>query len=177
MRTFPARISRRPRPAGFTVVELVLVLMLLGVILLLGIPAFQNLLQNTLQAEAGRLAGVIRLLRNEAVLTRSTYRLLLDLRQGAYSVQRLDDAGAYRDVTDPRVLAPHALPTQVKVVALTLLGRTYRPDEPEPLPVQVDSSGYLDPFLLWLTHGDEDFTLRVSGFTGKVELLDGHVER
>lgn len=178
MRISPARTSRaRGRGRGFTLVELLLVLSLMAVIMLFALPSFQNLLQGTLQQEAGRLAGVIRLLRNEAVLTHTTYRLMLDLKGGRYFVQQQDAEGSYHEIADPRVLAAHTLPRDLRLVDLTLLGRTYRTDETEPLPVLVDPSGYLDPFLLRFTHGDEDYTLRVAGFTGRVELVPGHVAR
>ena len=178
MRISPARTCRATgRGSGFTLVELMLVLALMAVIVFLALPSFQNLLQGTLQQEAGRLAGVIRLLRNEAVLTHTNYRLMLDLKRGRYFVQQQDPEGAYHEISDPRVLAGHTLPGDLQLVNLTLLGRTYRTDEIEPLPVVVDPSGYLDPFLLRLTHADEDYTLRVAGFTGRVELVPGHVAR
>jgi len=154
-----------------------LVVVLMGVIMLLAVPTFQSLLQTPLQQEVGRLAGVIRLLRNEAVLTRSTYRLMLDLKRARYFVQRQDLEGNYTEVSDPKVLAPHDLPRSLELDDLSLLGRVYKTDEPEPLPVLVDASGYMDPFLLRLTYGDEAYTLRVAGFTGRVELVAGHVDR
>jgi type II secretory pathway pseudopilin PulG len=157
-------------------VELLIVLALLAVLLFLAVPTFQNLLQSTLQQEVNRLSGVLRLMRNEAVLTRTRYRLALHLKEGRYEVERQDEYGAYEVAADPRVLRPHAFPERLRVRALLLLGRVYRPDEPEPVAIVVDASGYVDPFLLHLTHGDDDYTLRVSGFTGRVELLEGHAE-
>ena len=178
MRTSPPSNSEapRPRPPGFTLVELMLVLGLLMVVMFLAVPTFQGLLQGSLQEEVNRLSGVIRLLRNEAVLTNTRYRLLLDLEQGRYAVERQDVLGGYETVREPRVLSPHDFPPELAVAELELLGRVYRPDEPEPLPVVVDASGYVDPFLLRFTHEDEEYTLRVSGFTGNVELLEGYVD-
>lgn len=156
--------------------ELMLVLGLLVVVMFLAVPTFQNLLQGSLAEEVNRFAGVIRLLRNEAVLTNTRHRLLLDLEQGRYAVERQDVLGSYEPVGEPRVLSPHDFPPELVVTELELLGRVYRPDEPEPLPVVVDASGYVDPFLLRFTHEDGEYTLRVSGFTGDVELLEGYVE-
>jgi type II secretory pathway pseudopilin PulG len=156
--------------------ELMLVLALLAVLMLIALPAFQSLLQSSLQQEVNHLSGVIRLLRNEAVLTNTRYRLLLDLKRSGYSVERQDEFGSYEPVHQPRELAPHAFPPAVELEDLVLLGRTYEPDEPEPLPIVVDASGYVDPFLLRFTVADEPYTLRVSGFTGRVELVTGHVE-
>lgn len=158
-----------------------LVLGLLVVLMALAMPTFQNLLQSTLQQEVNRLTGVVRLLRNEAVLTNTRYRLMLDLEEGRYSVERQDELGSFVPVSDPRVLSPHAFPRQFVLQDVLLLGKLYRPEEsglsePEPLPVVVDASGYVDPFLLHFTHDEEAYTIRVSGFTGRVELLTGRVE-
>jgi general secretion pathway protein H len=176
MRTSPARTSSAAGPAGFTLIELLLVLALMSVILLIGLPAFQSLLQSSLQQEVNHLTGMIRLLRNEAVLSNTRYRIELLLKESRYWVERQDDTGNYEQVTDPRELAPHRLPAALQVQDLELLGRVYRANEPDPVPVIVDASGYVDPFLLHFADGDKNYTLRVSGFTGRVELLEGHVE-
>jgi prepilin-type N-terminal cleavage/methylation domain-containing protein len=177
MRTSPARTSSPRAPAAaFTLIELLLVLALMSVVLLIGLPAFQSLLQSSLQQEVNHLTGVIRLLRNEAVLTNTRYRIMLNLKDGRYSVERQNDAGTYDVVKDPRELAPHSFPSAMTVQDLVLLGRTYKTDEPDPLPIIVDSSGYVDPFLLHFSLDDKSYTLRVAGFTGRVELVDGHVD-
>jgi type II secretory pathway pseudopilin PulG len=156
--------------------ELLLVLALLSVMMLIALPAFQNLLQSSLQQEINRISGVIRLLRNEAVLTNTRYRLMLQLKENRYFVERQDDTGLYVKVDDPRVLAPHRLPGSLQVQHLLLLGHVYDTDEAEPVPILVDSSGYIDPFLLQFTQDGADYTLRVSGFTGRVELVTGYVQ-
>ena len=157
--------------------ELMLVLALLGVVMLIALPAFQNLLQGALQLEVNRITGVIRLLRNEAVLTNTRYRLMLSLKDNRYFVERQDELGSYETVQDPQELRPYSFPSGWQTQKLLLLGRIFRNDEPEPVPVLVDSSGYVDPFLLHFTQGGEDYSLRVSGFTGRVELVNGYVDK
>ena len=157
--------------------ELMLVLALLGVVMLIALPAFQNLLQSTLQQEVNRITGVIRLMRNEAVLTNTRYRLMLSLKDNRYFVERQDDLGSYETVKDPKVLSPHRFPADWQSEELLLLGRIFRNDEPDPVPVVVDSSGYVDPFLLHFTQAGENYSLRVSGFTGRVELVNGYVDK
>ena len=177
MRTFPARTSSPPPgAAAFTLVELLLVLALLSVVMLIGLPAFQSLLQSTLQREVNHATGVIRLLRNEAVLTNTRYRLMLNLKENRYFVERQDDLGRFATVEDLRELRPHKFPRELQVQDLVLLGRTFHTDEAEPVPILVDASGYVDPFLLHFTHDGSDYTLRGSGFTGRLELLTGHVD-
>jgi type II secretory pathway pseudopilin PulG len=157
--------------------ELLLVLALTSIIMLIALPAFQNLLQSTLQQEVNRLSGVIRLLRNEAVLTTTRYRLMLFLKENRYYVERQDEQGTYATVTDTPVLAPHRWPSNLEMQELLLLGKVYHTDEQQATPVLVDESGYVDPFILHFSSGGDDYSLRVSGFTGHVELVNGHVEK
>jgi len=176
MRTYPVKTCSPPRPRGFTLIELLLVLALASMILLIGLPAFQNMLQSPLQQEVNHATGLIRLLRNEAVLTNTRYRLMVDLKHNRYFVQRQDDLGTFETVADPRELRPHPLPRRMELEDLVLLGRTYRTDETEPIPIVVDASGYVDPFLLHFSYDGTEHTLRGSGFTGRLELVDGHVD-
>ena len=157
--------------------ELLLVLALLSVVMLIALPAFQNLLQSSLQQEINRISGVIRLMRNEAVLTNTRYRLMIALKENRYSVERQDRTGLYVKLDDPRQLAPHRFPSGMQVQHLLLLGHVYDTDENDPVPILVDSSGYVDPFLLQFTLGGADYTLRVTGFTGRVQLVTGYVEQ
>ncbi len=154
-----------------------LVLGLLAVIMFLAVPGFQNLLQGTLQQEVNRLSGVIRLLRNEAVLTNTRYRLMFDLKAGRYFVEQQDEYGAFVRREDPAALRGHAFPEDLALQDVVLFGRIEDEDRAEPLPIVVDGSGYVDPFLLRFTHGGSDYTLRVAGFTGRVTLEEGHAER
>lgn len=177
MRISPARISSaRQRPAGFTLIELMLVLVLTAIVLLVAMPAFQSLLEGTLEREVNRLTGVIRMLRNEAVLSNTRYRIMLDVKQNRYSVEKQNEFGTFDELSEPRELAPHHFPSGMKLQDLVLLGHTYDTDQADPVPIVVDASGYVDPFLLHFTDDSKPYTLRVTGFTGHIELVKGHVE-
>ncbi len=153
-----------------------LVVGLLAIVMLLALPAFQNLLQGTVQREVNRLAGVIRLLRNEAVLTNSRFRLVLELSEGGYRVEERDAFGDYALREHPDELRPHRFAPGLEVQDVLLLGRVLRADREDTVPIVVDASGYVDPFVLHFTEDGEPYTLRVEGFTGRVSLERGHAE-
>ncbi len=153
------------------------VLGLLALVMLLALPALQNLLEGSLQREVRRISSVVRLLRNEAVLTNSRFRLMFDLDDGAYHVEQRNESGAYEQRTDPKELRPHAFPSSFEIKDLVLFGEVSRQEREKVVPIIVDSSGYVDPFLLHFSDGDAEYTLRVTGFTGRIELVEGYVDQ
>lgn len=174
MPTFPAPGSRAHRASAFTLVELVLIMALLGAVLFLVLPSFQSLLQGTVEKEVNRLTGVIRLLRNEAVLTRRPYRLVIDLKQHEYVVEERTLDGKYVAVTRPPLLAKHAFPPAFQVKDLILNGNTRYPLVERRVEIALDASGFMDPFALRFAVDGVKYTLAVSGFTAEVSLKEGH---
>jgi competence protein ComGC len=157
--------------------EMMIILLLLGVMMFLAVPAFQNLLQGRVQQETNRLAGIIRLLRNEAVLGRATFRLMVDFKERRYSVEQLASNGEFIQRTDPAQLRPHAFPGAFQLKALIMYGEDVSRERKEPIPIVIDPSGFIDPFLLQFTENDAPYTFRITGFTGRVELVKGLVEK
>ncbi len=74
------------RSAGFTLVELALVLAILAVLASLAVPVVSRISMTSLDAEARRLAAVIAYLHDEAALRGRIYRLTLDLDGRSYGV-------------------------------------------------------------------------------------------
>lgn len=177
MRTFPARTSEPHPPRGVILVELMVVLALIGVLLLVVVPNFQGLLESPLEAETKRLAGLIRALRNEAVLSGSRFRLMVDLRGQSYFVERMSQSGWFIQ-SDQEYLRRHRLPESMELKALELMGDTIRPERNlKPVPIFIDTSGAIDPFTLYFKYQDRDYAFRVGGFTGKVDLLSDEALR
>ena len=154
-----------------------IVLGLLAVVMLLALPTFQNLLQGDLQREVNHLTGVIRLLRNEAVLTHTRFRVVLEPKENRFYVEQENLDGQYVRREQPKVLQAHPFPSSFKIKDVVHFGELIRPDRGVTVPIQLDSSGMVDPFLLHFNEGETPYTLRVSGFTGRVELLEGHVDQ
>lgn len=80
------------RAAGFTLLEVSLVLLLLSVVLVVVVPRFRDRDRAELLAHAHRLELTFRFLRNQAVFSGVAYRLHFDLDQQRYWVT-LDEAG------------------------------------------------------------------------------------
>lgn len=164
------------RPAGITLIELLVVLGLTATMLMLAVPTFQNLLQGTLDREVNRLASVIRMLRNEAVLGNNYFRLMVNLEEQKIYVEKRDLQGNYYELSNPKILRAHTFPSSMTLRDVILFGKVIRPDDKKPVPIRIDPTGYIDPFLLHFKDGSNDYTLRVAGFTGRVKLVSGYVD-
>ena len=177
MRIFPARTSEPHPQRGMILVELIVVLALIGVLLLIVAPNFQRMLQSPLEIETGRLAGMIRALRNEAVLSGARFRLMVDLREQTIFVERMSQTGEFVQ-TDQEYLRRRRLPESLELEALELMGDTIRPGRDiKPVPIFIDTTGAIDPFTLHFKYQGEEYAFRVRGFTGKVELLKNEALR
>ncbi len=177
MPIFPAGGDRRRRAGpGITLVELMVVLLLLSLMAFLAVPAFQNLLQGPLDSEIKRLTGVMRLLRNEAVLTRTRFRLVFDLKRARYTVEERTRSGEFSERKEPKVLRPHQLPASFRLKDVVIYGRVRERKRDAVVPITIDASGFIDPFLLHFSEGGKDWTLKVLGFTGRVALEEGYVD-
>lgn len=177
MRISPTSNSDRgAAPAGFTIIELMLVLVLLIAVMFLAIPTFQVLLQDTLEAEVKRLGGVIRLVRNEAILTRKAFRIIFDLKEASYAVEEEDQFGRFLPRDDPRLFRPHTLPDSIELKDLTVYGSRFDKEYGKKVPIMVNVAGFVDPFSLQLFVDGKPWTILLKGFSAKMTLKEGLTE-
>jgi general secretion pathway protein H len=173
-----AAIPSRRTPPGFTLLELAIVLLVLGIAASFVIPRLRDRDSTALAASAARLATTARLLYEEAAFRRAPMRLNLDLDKQAYWVTILDpDAdGGPEFVPDTTPLArPVALPDSVAFadVVLPALG-TVREGV---VFAQFLPEGYADPLVVHLTNRRNEYaTLAVEPLTGRTRVGEGYLE-
>lgn len=172
MPTFPVKTSKTGLK-GTTFLEVMVVMVVLSLIMFMALPAFQSIMASAVEEESNRLASVIRMLRNEAVLNRRNFRLVLNLKEGDYKVEEKQTTGNYTERVDPKELRAHQFPKGFQFSDAKMLGDEFSPDGVAIMPVHIDSSGFIDPFVLHFTDRDTPWTFRVAGFIGKIELLEG----
>jgi general secretion pathway protein H len=78
--------------AGFTLIEMIIVILVLGIAAGFLIPKFQDSSKVELRSHSRRLALTMRHLREQAILTGRTYRLFFDLGQHRYWVESADES-------------------------------------------------------------------------------------
>ena len=158
---------------GFTLVEIVVVMVLISLFMVLSIPLFGSIGSNSLDSSARRLSGTIKYLFNEAALSGFEYRLIYNLDEGTYRAQILEPNGQLVDAEDQGRQA--ALKGTVRFEDVLMPGRgKFTMGQ---VTARIDPSGWIDETVIHLADGSgEALTLRVMPLTGSTEIFSGHRE-
>jgi general secretion pathway protein H len=173
-----SRLRRTHCPAaGFTLLELSIILLVLGIAVSFLIPRLRDADRTRLTASAERLATVARYLYDEAAFRQRPMRLNFDLDNQTYWISVLND-----DPDDPEFVPdgsplsrPAALPDAVSFVdvVLPVLGVVTR----GAVFAQFLPEGSADPFAVHLqTRRGEYATTALDALTGRTRTADGYFE-
>jgi type II secretion system protein H len=111
--------------SGFTLIELIVVVMLLGVGAAVAAPSFISYRQNAnLREAASDLASDISLYRQKAVAENRRYRIIFDQPGNSYSVQReiLNNPGNYEALVPAVTKSPGDISSNVIISDITYPG-------------------------------------------------------
>ncbi|HEX5055549.1 MAG TPA: type II secretion system minor pseudopilin GspH [Gammaproteobacteria bacterium] len=142
------RDSRRARDRGFTLFEILVALVIIGLIVGVATLAIHNPAPDKLREEARRLEALISLAQEEAILQSRDFGL--SFWQQGYSFNEYSE-GKWIKVEKDSTFRTHQLPEGMRL-QLTLEGIdvVMKPIEPEKPQVFVLSSGEMSPFKLRL---------------------------
>ena len=177
--------DRRRRDAGFTLIELGIVLLIISISMVLVVPRFRDQSHAELISQTRKLAATFRFLQHEAILNGRVYRLNFDLDQQRYFITAADASGVDADPDDPQagfvqatgILARDVvLPSTVQISDVNVPlsgGRVY-----EGIGwVQFYPDGYVDPSVVHLDNGQEVYTLYVDQpLTGRANVQSGYLD-
>lgn len=168
---------RQPSQHGFTLMELLVVLVLIGIVAGLATLSLGDGAERKLRAEAERLAATLRLARDELLITGESDRAL-GLRRDGYSFLELmvldDSTREWRPLVDPQ-LGPRQFEQGLIEVRLELDGEyTALPQtggwEPH---VRLGNTGEMTPALITLQVPGKDLVRHIEvGLEGRIEVLD-----
>jgi prepilin-type N-terminal cleavage/methylation domain-containing protein len=161
------------RPAGFTLIEIVLVLFLLGLFSALTLPMITGIGQDGLSASARRLAGTVKYLYNESVLNQQEYRLIFHLDQESYEVRLLKPDGELVEVKG--IGASRRLQGEARFEDISVAGKgKFTSGE---VTAVIHPQGWLPETVVHLDNGGgRKMTLRIMPFTGATEVYEGYRE-
>jgi prepilin-type N-terminal cleavage/methylation domain-containing protein len=117
------KLSRRQTSMqGFTLIELTMVILIMGILLAFSIPRLGHLTGHNLSLSCRRLSATVTYLLHRATVKRTIYRLNYDLKTGEYWVTYRDENLEF--VTDPSGPARKVkLPRDVSFEDIALVGR------------------------------------------------------
>jgi type II secretion system protein H len=93
--------SRFSATSGFTLIEIIAVIAIMGMVFAIGIPRLSTSKLRGLRIEAESIAASLEFARQRAIMTGIPHRLLIDLAEGGYRIEWLvDEARAFEAIRD-----------------------------------------------------------------------------
>ena len=157
---------------GYTLVELLLVIMLIGVVLVLAVPSMRDTLSgDKLHKTSRQLIGLERKLRGEAVRDQIDYVLCLDLPKSAYWVVASDMTPEKQDEIKKH---PQHLPSDV--VILDIVGENNKKQSPDEVRIKFGKNNICSPAVIHLANEEDRMTIVINPFLGITDVYDKYVD-
>ncbi len=173
------RTSRGKR--GFTLFELVVVILLLGFVFFLTFPNFRQLLEpRDARRAVLQFAGSLKYAQSQAATTKQRHRLNVDLKENTFWISREGISGEGEKISflpDPSPMGkPGYLPSGVIFLDLVYPERDKVRDGAGY--VEFSPTGWAEECAIHLRRGEQEiFTVFVHPLGGKIEVVAGYVER
>jgi len=163
-----------PHSKGFTLIELTVIIVILGVMLTLIIPRLGELGEANLKRSARHLSGMIRFLKDESQARKAVYRLRFDVQAGQYWAEVMTQ-------TNEKTMEFKRFQSEIGSEGSLSGNTTFRDvkvsSHPDDAFIQFTPDGWVESALIHLKDSnDKPFTLIVKPLTGDTELREGYLE-
>ncbi|WKZ33988.1 MAG: prepilin-type N-terminal cleavage/methylation domain-containing protein [Thermodesulfobacteriota bacterium] len=164
--THRSRSPALPLSHGFSLLELIAVIAIIGITLAFVLPRFPSLDGRRLESDADRLALLASFIGERAVATRSQYRLHFDMAGAAVRVEASADGKEFTRVTEPVARGGKLSPgVEIGEVFSPGLGRISRGEAF----IHITSRGS-DPFEVTLLSDGKRAVVSYNPYTGKASV-------
>jgi len=165
-------ITGKLNKQGFTLVELLLVIVLIGVILVLAVPSIRDTLTgDNLKKASRQFIGMERKLRVEAVRDQIDYILCVDLPNSAYWVLASDMTPEKQDEIKKH---PQHLPSGV--VILDIVGENNKKQSADEARIKFGKNNICSPAIIHLAYEEDRMTMIINPFLGVTGIYDKYVD-
>jgi Tfp pilus assembly protein FimT len=165
-----------PHSNGFTLIELTIIIVILGVMLSLIIPRLGEIGEANLKRSARHLTGMIRFLHEESLAKKERYRLRFDVTEGRYWTEKWTILSLSERTAEYKRYSSD-MATEGRLSGQTTFRDVKVASHPDETYIEFSPEGWVERALIHLRDGDNrDFTLMVNPLTGDTELREGYVE-
>lgn len=157
---------------GFTLVELLLVIVLIGVVLVLAVPSMRDILSgDNLKKASRQFIGLERKLRGEAVRDQIDYILCLDLPNSTYWVLASDMTPEKQDEIKK---IPKHLPSDIAI--LDVVGENNKKQSDGEVRIKFGKNNICSPAVIHLAYEEDKMTIVINPFLGVTDVYDKYVD-
>jgi prepilin-type N-terminal cleavage/methylation domain-containing protein len=157
---------------GFTLVELLLVIVLIGVVLVLAVPSMRDVLTgDNLKKASRQFIGLERKLRGEAIRDQIDYILCLDLPNSAYWVVTSDMTPEKQDEIKK---IPKHLPSDIAI--LDVVGENNKKQSDGEVRIKFGKNNICSPAVIHLAYEEDKMTIVINPFLGVTDVYDKYVD-
>lgn len=164
--------KKSPGARGYTLLELIVVLVLLGLMLGLAVPKFrQTLMSDSLDATSLRIIGLVEDLRERAISDQVSYVLHFDMRGRKLWTFASNATEEEQEIARERA---YLLPPDVKISDIWSWskGKLY-----EETTIYFTKQGYVEQSMIHLQSLDgRQLSLELTPFLGSIKIHDGYVD-
>lgn len=177
--------------SGFTLIELSIILILLGVMLLFAVPKLGNREDISLRSTARELAGTIQSLFDESVLNKTSYQLVFEITENRYLIiEKNPDKESLKPHETDNVIDTSDKSETSEVIDVTnrykklpekifikdITTATVNKATDGRVTIEFYPDGFMDKGVIHISNSKKDYTLTTTPLTGKVKVLEGYVE-
>ena len=161
------------KESGFTLIELTIVVLLLGLFSLLVVPRLPGVGEDGLKSSTRRIAGTVKYFFNEAALSGRPHRLEYNLDEGTFRVRRIEVDGEVVELSGTG--KEQRLKGRVRFKDIDIPGRgSFSQGE---VVTEIHPVGWMEETVVHLEEEDgRTLTLRIMPYTGTTEVFDGYRE-
>ncbi|MGB5217212.1 MAG: prepilin-type N-terminal cleavage/methylation domain-containing protein [Smithella sp.] len=157
---------------GFTLVELLLVIVLIGIILVLAVPSLRDTLTgNDLKKSTRLLIGLERKLRAEAVRDQIDYLLCFDLSTASYWVTASDMTSEKQNEMKKQM---KQLPAGVKI--LDIVDDKGKKSSETEVRIKFGKNNVCAPTVIHLGSDEDKMTIVINPFLGITDIYDKYID-
>ncbi|MBI5182569.1 MAG: prepilin-type N-terminal cleavage/methylation domain-containing protein [Nitrospirae bacterium] len=161
---------------GFTLIELIVVIALIGIFLFFAVPKFGDLSESDLKRNIRHIIGTVSYLRDEAVMGKRNLRLNYNIAMGEYWATEIIEGDGQSEAKkfESIFINKNRLYGNTRFKDIIVPEHSSSIDE---FFTNFYSGGWVEKTIIHLREGeDRYYTLIVMPLTGKVKVYEGYIE-